>query len=122
MADEEMKRLADKVAQLEAKTTKRAAKGCEHDIVVRQDPQSGDHELLACTLCDMEPRRRVAAAASIKTAAEAQMAEMRRDIEALSERTKKADEMRTSEIDALADRLAKISARLAKLEAFGGVS
>jgi hypothetical protein len=90
---------------------------CEHDLAVRQDPNSGDHELLFCTLgCGLEPKRRVSAAASIKEAARQELAEMRMTFASTQALCLAVEEAQV----AANRRIAEIDERLKKLEQFGG--
>lgn len=80
---------------------------CEHDLAVRQDPTSGDHELLFCTKCEMKPKRRVSAAASIKQAADGLLVSAEQRLNALDEAFRRIDAAQTDTIE-----------RLKKLEAW----
>lgn len=125
MADAtETTRLAEKVAAIEAKLTKLRERDCNHaGLVVSQDPSDGRKELLVCPACDMEPRKRVSAAASIKEAADAGLAEMRAQIEtifaALSD-LRGRDGALAQAHDAIKERLTQLEAAPKPLDPFGG--
>ena len=112
----QLKALEDRLAEGPKKKRER---DCDHaGLVVSQDPGDGRKELLVCPDCDMEPRKRVSAAASIQEASEAAIAEHGAAIADSNKNIERLEEVSS----ALISRMDEITARLAKLESFGGAS